>query len=100
MGTEKIALPLGKWVIDPVHPAITFSVRHLIAARARGRFNNFEGFFIVKDPIEDSYIQVEIDAKSIDTNQEMRDNHVRSADFSMLKITQNHICLKFSKGFI
>lgn len=74
-------LPVGKWLIDPVHSSVSFSIRHMIAARARGRFNKFSGSFEIKDPIESSTIYVEIDAASIDTSNEQRDNHIKSPDF-------------------
>jgi polyisoprenoid-binding protein YceI len=74
-------LPTGKWVIDPVHSSVAFSIRHMIAARAKGRFNKFKGSFNIKDPIEESTIEVEIDAASVDTSNEQRDNHLRSPDF-------------------
>jgi len=74
-------LPTGKWVIDPVHSSVAFSIRHMIAARAKGRFNKFSGSFNIKDPIEKSTIEVEIDAASVDTSNEQRDNHLRSPDF-------------------
>ncbi len=72
---------VGKWEIDPVHSSVNFSIRHLVAAKVRGRFNTFSGFFEIKDPIESSTVEVEIDAASIDTGTGQRDDHLRSADF-------------------
>lgn len=70
----------GTWAIDPVHSSVSFTVRHLVT-KVRGRFRTFEGkITTAEDPI-DSSITMTIDPRSIDTNNEQRDNHLRSADF-------------------
>jgi polyisoprenoid-binding protein YceI len=82
VAVPKVAgLPAGRWEIDPVHSSVAFSIRHMVAARARGRFNDFSGHFDVRDPIERSTVEVTIRAASIDTSNPQRDAHLRSSDF-------------------
>ena len=73
---------VARWEIDPVHSEIAFSVRHMMVATVRGRFNQFQGV-IEFDPAhpESGRVEVTIDAASIDTRNEQRDNHLRSPDF-------------------
>jgi polyisoprenoid-binding protein YceI len=70
------------WTVDPTHAELAFSVRHLMINNVRGRFGKVEGTVVVDnaDPNK-SKIDLTIDVNSIDTRQEMRDNHLRSADF-------------------
>lgn len=71
----------GTWTIDPAHSSVGFVVRHLVAAKARGRFGEFAGDIHVADRPEESSVIVEISAASIDTGQPDRDAHLRSPDF-------------------
>ena len=72
--------PAGTWVFDPAHTSIEFVARHMLA-KVRGRFNAFDGTIVIADRLEDSSAVVEIDAASLETKTDMRDNHLRSADF-------------------
>jgi polyisoprenoid-binding protein YceI len=77
-----ITLPTtGVWAIDPTHSAVTFSARHLMAAKVRGSFRSFSGEINISDRPEASSVSVSIDAASIDSGVEDRDNHLRSPDF-------------------
>ncbi|HET6231505.1 MAG TPA: YceI family protein [Longimicrobiaceae bacterium] len=69
------------WEIDPAHTEVSFRIRHLVS-RVTGRFNTFSGT-IVADParLAGGSVNVTIQAASIDTNNERRDTHLRSADF-------------------
>jgi polyisoprenoid-binding protein YceI len=71
----------GTWDIDPVHSEVSFVVRHMVVSKVRGRFNEFEGTIVTAEDPFASRVQATIAAGSIDTNQEQRDAHVRSADF-------------------
>ena len=71
----------GTWDIDPVHSDVSFSVRHMMVSKVRGRFGNFSGEITTGQDITGSTVAATIDATSIDTNNEQRDNHIRSADF-------------------
>lgn len=71
-----------KWTIDPTHAEVGFSVRHMMIATVRGRFGAVSGTVTVDEQNPgNSKVDVTIDATSIDTRQEMRDNHLRSPDF-------------------
>ncbi len=70
------------WQIDPAHSLIEFSVTHMMIAKVRGRFNNFSGVVELNESQpEKTSVDVEIDVESIDTRQQQRDDHLRSADF-------------------
>ncbi|MCG7525935.1 YceI family protein [Streptomyces sp. OfavH-34-F] len=71
----------GDWEIEPMHSQIGFTARHIGMARIHGRFNTFAGAVRIADRMEDSAMHVIIDAASIDTNVQMRDDHLRSSDF-------------------
>src|SRR6204780_367254 len=70
------------WQIDPNHTAAQFSVRHLGVSTVRGAFTKASGSaqYDPADPSKDA-LEVTIDANSIDTRVEMRDNDLRSARF-------------------
>ena len=70
------------WQIDNAHSEVTFSVRHMMISKVRGRFNSFRGTidFNEAEPAR-STVNVEIDVDSIETRDAQRDGHLRSADF-------------------
>lgn len=70
------------WAIDPAHTDVGFAVKHLMISTVRGRFGNVRGTIqLDESDLAGSSVEVEIDAASIDTRQEQRDAHLRSADF-------------------
>jgi polyisoprenoid-binding protein YceI len=71
----------GKWSIDPVHSEVGFSVRHMMVSKVRGRFTEFSGDIVTAERPEDSSVTAEISLSSINTGNEQRDEHIRSADF-------------------
>ncbi|MGV0811704.1 YceI family protein [Mycolicibacterium boenickei] len=73
-------LTAGTWAIDPVHSSINFSVRHLMVSKVRGSFETFSGAVVVGEDGTPS-VSATIDVNSINTRNEQRDAHVRSADF-------------------
>ncbi len=73
-------LTAGTWAIDPVHSSIAFSVRHLMVSKVRGNFQNFSGAVVVAADGTSS-VTAEIAVDSLDTGNEQRDAHVKSADF-------------------
>ncbi len=78
---EGVALPpAGTWVFDPAHTTIEFVARHMLT-KVRGRFNAYDGTIVIADRPEESTAFVEIDAASLETKTDMRDDHLRSADF-------------------
>jgi polyisoprenoid-binding protein YceI len=70
------------WKIDSAHSEITFSVRHLMVSNVRGRFERFSGVvnFDEENP-QNSSVEVQIEAASINTREPQRDAHLRSPDF-------------------
>ncbi len=70
------------WDIDPVHSTIEISAKHMMFTTVKAHFGTFSGTIVTHDadPAQSS-VAVEIDANSISTGNEMRDNHMRSADF-------------------
>jgi len=71
----------GTWSIDAAHSSVEAVARHLVVSRVRGRFASFSGTVKIGEDVADSSIDVSIDAASIDTGVEDRDQHLRSADF-------------------
>ena len=70
------------WQIDPNHTAAQFSVRHLGLSTVRGAFTKVSGSaqYDPADPSKDA-LEVTIDANSVDTRVQMRDNDLRSPRF-------------------
>src|ERR1700743_448413 len=84
MSTAATEIPgyvAGTWAIDPVHSEVGFSVRHMMVSKVRGRFTEFSGELVTGERPEDSSVTAEISLSSINTGQEQRDAHIRSADF-------------------
>lgn len=71
----------GTWIIDPVHSDVSFTVRHLVVSKVRGRFGDVSGTFVTAENPLDSRVTATIELSSIDTGNADRDAHVRSADF-------------------
>jgi polyisoprenoid-binding protein YceI len=69
------------WNIDPVHSEVGFSVRHMMVSKVRGRFTGFSGTIVTGEDPTQSSVNAEIDMASINTGQEQRDEHIKSADF-------------------
>ena len=70
------------WTVDASHAEVGFAVRHLMISTVRGRFGAVQGSVALDETNPSAAkIDVTIDVNSIDTRQEMRDNHLRSADF-------------------
>src|SRR5690242_12013557 len=78
--TAATELSAGTWAIDPVHSSISFSVRHLMVSKVRGHFEKFSGAIVVAEDGTPS-VTAEIAVDSLNTNNEQRDAHIKSADF-------------------
>ena len=71
----------GTFKLDPAHTRVGFVVKHMMVSRVRGNFNEFDGTItIAENPLE-STVSATVHIPSINTRQEMRDNHLRSGDF-------------------
>jgi len=70
------------WNADPMHSKLTFSTGHLGISDVAGLFKKFEASATAnKADFSDAVFELSVDVNSIDTEVEMRDNHLRSADF-------------------
>jgi polyisoprenoid-binding protein YceI len=71
----------GTWTIDAAHSLAEFKAKYMMIVNVKGRFDELEGTVELKEPIEDSTIDVTFKTASISTNDETRDGHLRSPDF-------------------
>ncbi len=69
-----------KWVLDPTHSELLFKVRHMMISNVKGEFKSFNATINGED-FSTAQVSVNIDVASIFTNNEDRDNHLKSADF-------------------
>ena len=81
MSVEIPGYVAGTWAIDPVHSEVSFVVRHMMVSKVRGRFDKFEGSFTTAENPLDSSVTASVELSSINTGQEQRDAHIRSAYF-------------------
>ena len=70
----------GVWNIDPSHSEVGFTVRHLMT-KVRGQFEGFEGKLTTGEALADTKAEATIDLNTVNTRDEQRDGHLRSADF-------------------
>jgi polyisoprenoid-binding protein YceI len=82
----------GTYEIDRSHSMVEFVSRHLMVTKVRGRFAEFSGTITVGESPEESAVEVTIDAASVDSREEKRDAHLRSADFLDV---ENHPTIEF-----
>jgi polyisoprenoid-binding protein YceI len=72
----------NSWAIDPAHTQVEFGVKHMMFTTVRGQFSEFEGtVHLNEESPEEPSVEVTIDAASIDTGVQDRDDHLRSGDF-------------------
>jgi polyisoprenoid-binding protein YceI len=82
--TEASTIPgyvAGTWDIDPVHSEVGFIARHMMVSKVRGRFTQFSGEIVTGSDLLQSSVTATIELTSIQTGNEQRDQHIRSADF-------------------
>jgi len=72
---------IGVWKLDQAHTTLGFVARYLMLTKVRGKFGRFTGAIHVEEKPEDSWVELSIEAASIDTNHPDRDAHLRSPDF-------------------
>ncbi|MEH7223517.1 YceI family protein [Bacillus sp. JJ1566] len=87
-----------KWAVDASHSSIDFSVKHMMIAKVKGSFENFEAT-IEADPADltTANIEFKVDLTSINTKNADRDNHLRSGDFFDV---ENHPTMTFKSTSI
>jgi len=72
--------PVGTWGFDKAHTNVGFVARHMLS-KVRGRFTEFDGRVEIAERPEDSSVQFQIRADSIQTDSDLRDDHLKSGDF-------------------
>lgn len=71
-----------KWKLDKVHSNVMFTVRHLVISEVSGKFNEFDVELNAEsEDFSDAGISASVNVMSIDTDNEQRDNHLKSDDF-------------------
>ena len=70
------------WNIDPAHSIAEFKVKHMMIANVKGHFSKISGVLVrdESDPANDR-VEATIEAASLETRDEQRDGHLKSADF-------------------
>ncbi|MEN4758965.1 YceI family protein [Chryseobacterium sp. C39-AII1] len=70
------------WVVDPMHSSVNFNIKHMGISFVQGRFDTFTGKVITKgNTLDNATFDFTADVNSINTGVEMRDKHLKSADF-------------------
>lgn len=70
------------WNVDTTHSDVTFSVKHMMVSKVVGNFSLFKGTLeIDEEHPENSWVEADADASSVNTRDERRDGHLRSPDF-------------------
>jgi polyisoprenoid-binding protein YceI len=80
VGSAELPAP-GRWQIDPGHTELAFIGRHFMLTKVRGRFTGVSGVIEVAEQPGDTTVDVTIDMTSVESGNEARDEHLRSADF-------------------
>ena len=76
-----ISIPAGTYAIDPSHTEVSFVARHAMVTKVRGYFRDVEGQVVVADDFAASTANATMKVASVDTGNEDRDAHLKSADF-------------------
>ncbi|MEO3937972.1 YceI family protein [Dermatophilaceae bacterium Soc4.6] len=71
----------GTWTVDPTHSELSFTARHLMVTKVRGKFTDFAGSVEVTEPVSASVVTATAKLASVDTGNADRDGHVRGEDF-------------------
>ncbi|MER7798095.1 YceI family protein [Microbacterium sp. NPDC096154] len=71
----------GTYVLDPSHSEVGFSVRHMMISKVKGSFHVIEGAIVAPENPLEAKVTAKADVASINTKDEGRDQHLRSADF-------------------
>jgi polyisoprenoid-binding protein YceI len=71
----------GVWAVDASHSEIGFTARHLMVSKVRGRFTDYTATVTVAPNVLDSKVEATVQLASVETKDEQRDGHLKSADF-------------------
>lgn len=81
MASTLTGLTTGTWTVDPSHSEVGFVVRHLMVSKVKGRFGGVSGTITVAENVLESVVEASADIATVDTRDESRDAHLKSADF-------------------
>lgn len=81
MTPPSLLLAQETWELDPQHSLVEFSVRHMMISTLRGRFGRASGVVLNPGDPATASVTVTIDAASVDTGLQARDEHLRSSEF-------------------
>jgi len=73
---------MTKWNLDKDHTSLGFEVVHMVVSKTKGKFTEYSGT-VEMDPEKQEFKTIEavIQAASVTTDHQKRDDHLRSADF-------------------
>lgn len=75
---------MGNWIIDHAHSTVGFEVKHMMVSKVRGQFDAFTADIEADDLMDlttTAKIAFKFDGDSINTRNQVRDKHLKSADF-------------------
>ena len=81
MASTLTGLTPGTWTVDPSHSEVGFVVRHLMVSKVKGRFGGVTGTITVTENVLESVVEASAEIATVDTRDENRDGHLKSADF-------------------
>ena len=80
--SETATAAITKWTLDPAHSEVQFKIKHLVISTVTGSFKTFQGTAQTEgDSFHNAQVELSLDVDSIDTNNEMRDGHLKGDDF-------------------
>ncbi len=80
--SETTAPAATKWMLDPMHSEVQFKIKHLVISTVTGSFKTFQGSMLSEgDSFENAQVEFSLDVDSVDTNNEMRDGHLKGEEF-------------------
>ncbi len=74
-------LTAGVWAVDASHSEVGFTARHLMVSKVKGRFTNYDATLTIAPNVLDSSVEATVQMDSVETKDEQRDGHLKSADF-------------------
>jgi polyisoprenoid-binding protein YceI len=78
----KNAIATTTWNIDPVHSVAEFKVKHMMISNVKGQFTRVKGVLTLDEgDLTNSHIEASVEAASVNTRDDQRDAHLKSADF-------------------
>jgi polyisoprenoid-binding protein YceI len=82
LATVFMATAQTTWKADVAHSKVQFSISHMVISEVTGRFKDFDATLVqTNDDLSDSKLSATIKVNSINTDNEKRDGHLKSADF-------------------